>query len=267
MKIKLILLSLFASTCVIAQEINIGINGGLTGLCNNADYKPGGQISLGYAHFLNKQWSIGTGISLDILGSSIKEDMLSGNYSTIDNEGDSFIFNYVLNKYEEQADVWMLSIPIRMQFQSEGKNKLYASIGAKFAFPMIQEFSSSASQAKFTGKYPQYGIDELDAPLSQGFGIQTKPSSGIQKSNLSTAIIATIETGMKWNLGTKQDLYTGVFLDYGLSNIAKTTDNHIAMYNVTNPEKHIYQSILSTDRSDKVTPFSAGVTIRFAIKL
>ena len=155
MKIKLILFSLLVSVNIIAQEINIGIHGGiLTNLSRGTDYGPGEQVSLGYSYFFHEQWAVVGGVSLEFYQTTIKEDRISGSYATIDNEGESFIFNYRVDKYKENTTVGLLTVPVRIQYLSTGENKFYASLGAKFARPTTQEYSISASQIKSTGSYP-----------------------------------------------------------------------------------------------------------------
>jgi hypothetical protein len=41
------------------------------------------------------------------------------------------------------------------------------------------------------------------------------------KLDLGVSLLGTVETGVKWNIGTGTALYTGVFMDYGLNNALK----------------------------------------------
>ena len=91
-------------------------------------------------------------------------------YSTVDNEGDDFIFKYSAGSFTEKHWVNMLNIPIRVQYETNGsKNRPYASVGVQFGIPLKAQYRGAFSNLETSGYYEQWNA-ELESPAFMGFG-------------------------------------------------------------------------------------------------
>jgi outer membrane protein OmpA-like peptidoglycan-associated protein len=83
-----------------------------------------------------------------------------------------------------------------LQFQGGSWHKFYFAAGAKAGIPLYNTFKSD---------------DTITYVKSE-------------EAKLKTAILASLETGMKWKFKEHVYLYTGVYLDYGMNSILRKTE-------------------------------------------
>jgi len=263
------------------HEISVSASGGLSSI-NYSPYigqssnKNGNTIGIGYNYRITDSWSIGSGIELLIMKSGYNVENASDSYVANDGE-DNFIFNTTLEAYSESQNISYLNIPIVMMFQHPiaGRNNFYALAGFRFGIPVQQQVDINASFNSY-GYYPKWENPIKDNPYFMGFGnfesINEKGSI-----ELKALYSLSIESGMKWGLGDKLNLYSGVFCDYGLNNIKQKTNKRLIQYNIIEPTEYIHNSVINSSFSnednstrqlvDNVRVISVGLRLRLALNL
>lgn len=268
--IGLFTVSAFAQTEQRKHEFSIWAGGGLSSLeydLTKGDHTSGigGLAGIGYNYFFHYNWSVGIGAEFSLL--QAKADMMNTNHSSVVNNGFGNI-EWVLNsKFEEKQTAYYLNIPVKLQYQVDvyKRNKLYAAIGAKVGLPIMD------AKAKYEGDYSiigyglnasgdrMNGVDPYQAGVygmsDYGFvngGVQSEKDFTLADLN----IIGTLELGMKWPVKSgKNAWYTGVFFDYGFSDIRDLKNqDYTTQGNV----------IASNLIKDKVNTMSFGAKVAFA---
>lgn len=239
MKIKttLAILVLFSVT-IKAQEINFKINGGPSGILYDSNIgegklKFGGGIGVGYTYFFSDHWGISTGVDVTYNQNSFELD----NGTTIstyevDDQTSAFEYQVTPTNYKEDQHFIGLAIPLMMQYRTSiaSQTQLYFGFGGKIMFPGKQTVKASASELQLSGYYPDVNLLIDDLP-SHGFGKVTNWQDKTTVS-LDPAFMLSFETGLTFKLKEKTKLYTGLYVDYGLTDLAKETSNtNIVAYN------------------------------------
>jgi hypothetical protein len=133
--------------------------------------------------------------------------------------------------------------------------------GVKIGLPLSCNYEASGGTITNEAYYPDYNNWLTDQQFA-GYGkFENVNSEGDPKYSISVA--AALETGVKWNLGKILALYTGVYFDYGLTNIASKSDPFVH-YNNSNPAEFTVNSALAS-AGDKVNVMAVGVKLRLAL--
>lgn len=247
------------------HEFSMYIGGGITTLQNPVSaYKPGGQAGLGYIGFITRQWGIGTGVELWFLNAGNHYSWIKGSYNTYD-DSEPFEFRYKAHNYRETQQAWYINIPLMLHFQQpiNKTNKFYAALGGKIGIPLKTSYSGKSDSLVTSGYYPVYNV-ELSGPAFRGLGTFTNVTD-VDGPELKIAYMASVEAGIKWGLRSHWALYTGVYADIGLNDIAdKTTtqqDLPLIAYNVKNPAQYRYNSTLLL-QEQRVMPVAIGIKLK-----
>jgi|GEM_PF-764024 len=239
MKIKITLaIFILFSVAIQAQELNLKINGGPSGILydssiGNGKLKFGGGIGIGYTYFFSSHWGISTGI--DMMYNQNSFELNDANTITnyeVDDQTSAFEYQVTPSKYKEDQHFISAAIPLLLQYRTAvaSKTQLYFGFGGKILFPGKQTVKASASELQLSGYYPNLNLLIDDLP-SHGFG---QVSNWQDKTTLSLepSFLLSAETGLTFKIKEKIQLYTGVYVDYGLSDLSKDTPDHnIVAYN------------------------------------
>lgn len=236
-KITLAILVLF-NVAVQAQELNLKINAGTSGILydssiGNGNLKFGGGIGVGYTYFFSSHWGITTGI--DVMYNQNSFELNNGNTITsyeVDDQTSAFEYRVTPSKYKEDQHFISAAIPFLLQYRTAVayKTQLYFGFGGKILFPGKHSVKASASELQLTAYYPDLNLLIDDLP-SHGFG---KVSSWQDKTTVSLepSFLLSAETGLTFKIKENTQLYTGIYVDYGLSNLVKESpDRNIVAYN------------------------------------
>jgi hypothetical protein len=81
------------------------------------------------------------------------------------------------------------------------------------------------------------------------------------------SVALSLEGGMKWRIGRKQFIYTGIYFDCGLNNINKNKNapKPFIIYDNSDPESFTSNSVLSS-LPDKANVMAFGIKLRYAIR-
>lgn len=252
----------------------------VTGVFSSLDYEVGtghrtrsdnGGVGIGYAYAFNEHWSLGVGGEVQSYNTQAVFKSLEDSYSTVDNEGDEFEFNYEAGRYEERQYVYYLNIPLTVTYQSQGEEmRFYASGGIKMGLPIHTEYSTRIQGLHTSGFYPQWNA-LLEAPMFMGFGEFGNQGVNGQELDLDNSYSLMAETGVKHVINEKNAIYLGIFVEYGLNTINKSNNDHLINYNTQQPTDFIYNSVFTSSNkngnyayTDDVRTFAAGIKIRYA---
>lgn len=288
---KLVVAGFLACTTVLStqaqtkREISVWGGGGLSTFdysIENGNRKNGmgGLFGIGYNYFLTESWSIGSGLEISFSKAKMSQKSFADAHNSNDGEYD-FVYRTSVENYREKQKATYLNIPLTAQFQLDitKEHKYYVSGGFKIGIPLSSKFKITEGTFKNSGYYPQWSNQNgreliMDTQEFMGFGTyDQKNKEG--DLNFKVAVMATLETGIKWKAGDNSSLYTGIYIDYGLNDIKKT-DKHIAEYNQNNPQDFVNNSALASHWKndnqsqklvDKVVPFNLGLKVGFLFDL
>ncbi len=236
----------------------------------------GATAGLGYTFFFARQWGISTGAEWQSFGASVKRATITSRSQEQYSFGgatEDMYFDAVYTGYEESQRAAYVQVPLLLQFQTRSDNRFYIAAGAKAGFAVSGTYKVTATQLATSGYFPEIEQTFTDMP-NHGFVTLQNPSvSGNLDFGLHIALAA--ETGMRWRLGNNMGLYTGLWLDYGLTDISpEKVAAAIVNYQSENPSEWSYNSILTaTDKTnnsmfvDKISLLSAGIKVKLAFGL
>ena len=245
----------------------------------------GGIGGLGYNYFMNYHWSIGIGGEFSLLNAKTELAPFSDVYDHPNRTNDLFRFGFQGQNYEQTQRGYYINIPLQVKYQvdafgSDKKHKFYVAAGPKVGIPM-KTMSDISGSVRATGvelnsfgnpiTRDWFGTDNDDL-INQGFGLH-KYLEKERELDFDINIIASIETGIKWQLGNRWSLYTGAFLDYGLNDLRKgDTSQQLFAYQPTgNSVRYVPNSALFSQHTkngvtknftDKVNTMAAGLKIQ-----
>ncbi|WP_281756588.1 hypothetical protein, partial [Neptunitalea chrysea] len=188
------------------------------------DIKSGRDLSFGfeYTYRFNKNFGISIGAEYQGYNATATVQQISGAYNTTDYEQESFEFRYNAINLVEEQQMSFINIPLLFSYENQ-EYGFYIKAGAKVGMPVITKYSVNYN-LETSGYYQQYNVELFD-PEFMGFGSFTGLSDKGTHIDLKTNIIGSFEFGSKIPLANNHNLYGGLFIDYGLTNIKKE-DNY-----------------------------------------
>jgi len=267
--------TVFISVCFVfavitagAQELNVWLDGGWQGLSykvqnGSSSLQPGGSLGLGYTFPLARHWNILTGVAGGFYGT--KATLADGKYSfpQVDATGSAFEYNVGTTGYKETQRFFAFSVPLLLQYHSSGSGtQWYLSGGGKLLLPFNADVKASAGQLNLTGYYPDF--NEVLSNLPQhGFGTVDN-WSGSTTYKLKTAAALSAEAGLSFALSGHTRLYTGVYADYGLTNMRGKTGNSASLvsYNADGLTGVQAGGVLNVPRTGNARLLSYGIRVK-----
>lgn len=272
MKRAIVILAVLSiSIKVQAQELSIKINTGVSGL----QYTPekgtsergiGSALGINYTYFLNKNWGIISGLEL----SSYQSDYTATNDTftsyEVDESTSAFEYRVQTKGYKEKQKLRTLNIPLLLQYKKGSTAIFYINGGFKFFLPISQSVESSSNNLALSGYYPHKKLLINDLK-NRGFGELSQWSNEDETSTLKMGMGLSLETGMSTKLG-KGAISVGLYLDYGISNINKNTENkNIVSYGSKGIHTVKSNSILQTKNIESIKLLSFGMQVKYAFVL
>jgi len=281
--ILIILVTSVGSLHVVAQqnvhEFSISGGAGLSTLIyqlSSGDRNGGfgGNFGLGYTYcrsnervtstgrIFRENWGFYTGIELGAYHAKAKiraqESMITPNLT--DYEDDSFEFHTSFPKYIEKQSAMLLTIPLMAQFQYK---QYYVMGGFKFAIPVKARYSAKNATLTNEAYYEEYKnwIKNLEFVGCDYF--EGKDFNG--KLDFGPSLMLALESGMRWRLNDNLSLFTGVYLDYGLSNSFKGSQKGFIKYDPDKPADFSINSVLSLN-AEQVKMMAVGLKLRLTLE-
>jgi hypothetical protein len=286
MKNTLLPILLLASGIAVAQEtmheISIYGIGGVSAL----QYKPaqggakpgiGGGGGVGYSCFFAPQWSFNTGVEAALFNASVSGAEITGSSKEIYNYGrvEETYFNSTYSDYKETQRAVYLQVPLMASFSpslwgGDGGGAFYAAAGVKVGVALAGSYETTANRLVLSGYFPKTGQTFEEAPEVGLRTINQPTASG--KLDFGFNLSLSAEMGVCWNLGEHTALYTGVYVDYGLLNIAPKKTTALVHRPTDDLNNFACNSLLTAtlptgNYVDKLNLFSAGVKVRVGFRL
>lgn len=233
--------------------------------------KLSGSGGVGYTFFFHRHWGIATGAEVAFFRTALLARIPESSLETYSYGGatEPMVFNSTLNAYQETQRATYIHIPLMLQFQTAGRHKFYLAAGAKAGLALSGKYEASAASLETSGYFPGSGQTFTNMP-NHGFTTVWNPSwTGAVDFGLNVS--AAAETGARWAMGKHAALYTGVYLDYGLLDVAPEKTAGVVSYQPAKPSEFVHNSLLAaydpttkTAYVKEVNLFSAGIKIRLA---
>ena len=228
----------------------------------------GWELGAGYSYYFSKMLGVSLGLELANFSSSVKIDVITMPDQQIETPqglSGNFLLRTQYKGFEENQSAVMLQIPVMLQFQYPVSKSSFLFLGAgiKAGFPVSSKWNQSIASFKTTG-YSEYTGQLYDDMPTHGFSTHSNLSAS-GKLELKSPVLFAIEGGLKFSISKNNCLYTGLFLDYGLNDIYKTSGGNTPLleYNNASPANYNYNSILMTSNSSGgIKPFAVGIKIK-----
>jgi outer membrane protein OmpA-like peptidoglycan-associated protein len=253
-----------------AQELGIELTGGLQGtkyLLQNGQtiQLPGGSLGFSYSFRLGRHWNLLSGVTGGIYRTQATlKDGVVYTYDQVDDAGSAFQYNVKTTGYKETQQFIAASIPLLLQYHTVGPyTQWYFSAGGKVLFPLNAGVRQSAQQLSLSGYYPDYNLEVSNLP-QHGFGTINHWTAS-QTVPLTTTAALSAATGLSFRLSRGTRLYTGVYLDYGLSDLKGRSDSMpLVTYNSGNVNSVQANSVLKMPIAGQMTLLSFGLQMRIS---
>ena len=216
----------------------------------------------GTGNIYRQQWGIHTGIGFGLYNAKTKLD----NVETVTkglNDGEpvysDFELTTTLSGYSEKQNTMYLTIPAMALFQLD---RYYVMGGFKFGIPVNRKYKYNDATLTNIAYYPDlenYITDKKDRGIGVFEGEDFK-----NKFDLGVVVMLSLEGGATWRIDNNFTLYTGVYFDYGLNNLAKGNQKDFINYNLENPANFTTNSVLSSF-TDKTKIMAIGIKVRLAL--
>jgi OmpA-OmpF porin, OOP family len=255
-----------------AQGLSIGLDGGLQGmqyrLADGTDkLLPGGSLELLYTFQLKGPWSLITGVTGGVYctRASLPDGAVFSNYQ-VDDEGSAFQYSMKAEGYKELQRFFAAGIPVLLQYHTTGSGpEWYINGGGKILFPSVANIQISAQQVSLSGYYPDYNIDVSDVP-QHGFGTINGWKAGASSDFKPTAALS-LATGFSFALSRGMRMYTGLYVDYGLTGLKDRSDSlPLVTYSPAGVTGVQANSVLNTPNAGQAKLLSIGLQVRLALE-
>jgi len=253
-----------------AQGLTIEVNGGLQGTqyaLRNGQNKPlpAGSLGLLYTFELGRSWGLITGITGGVYRTqaTLPYGTTFTNYQ-IDDEGSAFQYSMKTEGYKETQQFLAAGVPLLLQYHTAGAGTQWYCIGgAKVVFPSSDNVTISAQQLNLSGYYPDYNVTLSNLP-QHGFGtIANWKASTTAVLKPAAALVAA--TGLSFNLSHSSRLYTGLYAEYGLTNLKSGSDSlPLVTYSPTGITAIKASGVLNMQNAGQMKGVAFGLQLRIS---
>jgi OOP family OmpA-OmpF porin len=252
-----------------AQELGIELNGGLQGTQyqqQNGQNKqlPGGSLGLSYIFRLSSRWGLLTGITGGLYRT--QATLLDGVVFTsdqVDDAGSAFQYNVKTEGYKETQRFFAASIPLLLQYHTAGSTQWYFEGGGKVLIPFNTSIQVTAQQLSLSGYYSDFNLGVSNLP-QHGFGT-LNGWKGSATSELKPAAALSAATGLSFSLSPGARLYTGLYIDYGLTDLKdKNGTMPLVTYSSTGINGVRANGVVNMQSAGQVALLSFGLQVRLS---
>jgi len=219
-------------------------------------------FNLGYNYFFSKNWGLGAGLGLESFQSKATLNYQTSK-SSVDTDGESFEFRTQYTDWQEKQSILLLDIPLSFIYQKQMNEqfKFQFSIGPKVSFAVQSNYKIEGGTIETTGYYSQYNVVLYGMPQHNFTTLTSFPKND---TSLNPVVSAYSNLGGLYKLNNSMDLYAGVYIDYGLSNMIDAQNKFLYQ------EDGAYNGIFSSDLTNNVKQsafgFKIGINFRLGAK-
>jgi hypothetical protein len=244
--------------------------GGIGYLITDAGHKntgAGGYFGVGINQMINEHFSFRVGLKASLFSSHTRGE---ANYNEtydiahLTNTPDDYRFLYTaeVQDFSERNRSVYLNIPIMLQYTANvlSTNWILAG-GFKLGVPLYSRYNNTGSVV--TTGYSEF--EENQPPYQnhpqQGFSTYSGLESGTRSLKLKSGVWASAELGIRWDGLFSNWLYTGVFIDYALTNLSNEK-GHFVEYN------GIHEPTLNSinTQAKKIGATMIGITMHISLQ-
>jgi hypothetical protein len=259
-----------------SSEWSLSTSAGITSLnplfSTNQSLKSGtgANFGLGYTHF----FTAGFGFSLGLEAAMYNSSFIAADFytrqeiATPPGLSGSFSLNSHYVDFEEKQTSLFLQLPLllNVQIPLNASVFLYLGSGGKYLFPLSSSYKQMIRSAVISGYSDYTGQTYIDMPTH---GFDTYPNIIVSSSlELKSAFLLALETGLKWKISPKTYLYTGFYMENGLTPLLNAPSKPLLGYNPASPSIYQYNSILQSpsypSSINSLKPYAAGFKIKLA---
>jgi outer membrane protein OmpA-like peptidoglycan-associated protein len=253
-----------------AQGFSIELDGGLQGtqyqLPNGQNQLlPGGSLGLLYTFRLGSRWGLITGImgSVYRTQASLPDGAVFTNYQ-VDDEGSAFQYSMKTQGYKETQQFFTAGVPLLLQYHTAGAGtQWYFNGGGKVLFPSSASINITAQQLSLSGYYPDYNLNISNLP-QHGFGTINNWTASTT-TELKPAAALSAATGLSFKLSRGTRLYTGLYAEYGLTDLKARSDSlPLVTYNSSGVNGIQASGVLNMQNAGQVKLLSFGLQVRLS---
>jgi hypothetical protein len=232
----------------------------------SSSWSAGGELGFGYAYRFHTHWEVltGLGVSLHRASAGINGvELIDENQH--DTDGFPFNFHTTLSGHSESQRAFLLNIPLLARFSA---GRYYAHAGVTLGIPLSASYRTAEFALADSGTYPSpYGVSGALTDPTLGFGPNQEGVASSGALSLRVSLSASLEAGLRWQLAPRWRLYTGVYLDYGLTNAASGAEipQPLVPYHAAQPTPYAANSVLQSKYVDKFSPLALGAIVRIAL--
>jgi len=207
----------------------------------------------GYSYFLNNHLGLQTGLGLRTI-----RPLATLNYNTVtplvDDDGENNDFRTNYSNWKEKQQLLFLDIPLGLQYRfgSNEKLRFLASAGMKVSFPLKTKYQTDGGNIVTSGYYSQWNVELKDMPRHGFTTITDLPKGNV---SIKPSYGGFAELGALYRLSDRLDLYVGGYLDYGLNNVARSSDKPLYQ-----PDG-VYNGVLASNQKDRAKLISFGLKL------
>jgi outer membrane protein OmpA-like peptidoglycan-associated protein len=180
----------------------------------------------------------------------------------VDDAGSAFQYTVNATGYKETQQFLAAGIPLQLQYHTAGAGtQWYFAGGGKVGVPFNPSIQISAQQLSLSGYYPDYNLDVSNLP-QHGFGtINSWKASATTELKPTAALSAA--TGLSFRLSPRIRIYTGLYVDYGLTGLKEKNDSlPLVTYSSTGISGVKASSVLNRQNTGQVALLSFGLQVR-----
>lgn len=250
-----------------AQEIGVGLNGGLQGMrypLENGQCKllPGGSFGVDYTFLLSGHWGLVTGVDAGIFRTQAMLRDGRFTYGEIDQAGSAFQYNVKVTGYRETQRFFAAGVPLLLRYHTTGAGaQWYIEGGGKVFLPFGAVAAVSAQQMSLSAYYPDLNLEVANLP-GHGFG-SVDNWKGNASFSLKPSAALSGASGVSFAIAPGRRLYAGVYVDYGLTDVRGKSDSMPLMtYSSSGVGGAKANGVMNMTNAGKATLFAVGVEVR-----
>lgn len=231
----------------------------------------GGELSVRYAYFFTPEWGLGIGVDFSTYGSRGKLNTMLQWDGQIDTDGESYNHHAVTHDWKEDQRMYMLSIPLTVQYQHRFNDKvgIFAALGGFVGFPLISNYRLVSGALEHRGYYPQWNLELYDLGNHDFYTEYIGESFSKESHKLSLKQIAAgvkVDLGVIIPLNNKLDLFAGVYGSVACNNLQ--SEQHELGWQQTGYADYrqhafmpTYEGIVNSTYTDAIRPWSVGIKV------
>ncbi|GHV67422.1 hypothetical protein FACS1894199_12880 [Bacteroidia bacterium] len=236
----------------------------------------GGGGGVGYSFFIAPQLGFNTGVEAAVFNASVSGATVTGSSKEVfdftnPTRTEEAYFQSTYSDYKETQRALYLQIPLMAQFQTGAGNQFYAAAGVKVGLMFAGSYETTADHLVLSGYFPTTA-QTFDDAIEMGYVTKEHPTAS-DNLDFGTNLALAAEAGIRWR-GTvlpNTTIYTGVYMDYGLLNIAPPKTTSLVHRPTNDLNNFAYNSTLTatlptgSSYVDKVNLLSVGVKLRVVL--